>query len=238
MADSASQSCLHTCIACGYDLSAINTRQCPECGYTASDEDVTVEPRRRMFLELTRLVAWAPAAGVIVVGIATGAVHFAVLLAIHGLALMGGWVTARRAPALHRRVFRRAWAVSSAYWLLLVLLFQMVTPWIESWMEYSSFSFYSPYGRYRSSWVEPPILMGTELTILTLSVFIWYFAWKRTARIAGVPEDMRTRRAFRRGVFIAMIPLIPPAAIILLGAIIGAAMWMLDRFLPGWELGR
>jgi len=239
MADSPSEPCVPLCVRCDYDLSTLNTRRCPECGYFVTDEDIALDSRRRIYIESSRILAWIAPAGIVIVGLLTGVLDFLAVLLLAALAYAGGWFISRRLPLLQRRVFRRAWCVSSLYWFLPLLLFQAASPWLIRWFELDySFAYMPPYSGNRFRWSDPPILIAVKIALLAVSIPLWYFGWRRASRLAGVPHDMRTRRIFRNGVLAVIVPLAPPAAIILLGAIIGAAMWILDRFFPGWEMGR
>ena len=49
-------------------MAALATRTCPECGYTATDEDVALHWQREFYLDATRWEVWL--APLVIVGIA------------------------------------------------------------------------------------------------------------------------------------------------------------------------
>lgn len=230
---------IRSCVACGYDVAALATRTCPECGYTATDEDVALAERRAIYRESTSWEVWVATGALAACAFLcsrmtydwTGILWFAAFIMLFGLGLIGGFLASRGQPAVHRRAFRRAWHVSVIYWLIPALSAHIAFEFVQFYFMRSLYGFYND----RYWWATS---VGVDLFAFAASTVIWYRAWKRSSRLAGVPEALRTTRHFRRGMLAAAIPLLPVAGMALLFGVVSGAMALLDMYFPGWELGR
>ncbi len=189
-------------------------------------------------MDATRLEVWVAWISVLVCSLlfsrivtTAGLVWFLTFVALMGFAQAGGLLISRGSPRVHQRAFRRAWSISVLYWALPIIAahigFAIIT---ELWIDYQ-FWMYS-----QRRWML--ITAGVDVLAAALALPLWYRSWRRTSRLAGVPEGMRTGAKFRRGIFLASLPLLPVAVIFFIGLVLYSAMALLDRFFPGWELGR
>lgn len=211
MAEAEPQTCLHTCISCGYDLSTINARQCPECGYTATLEDMSLDSRRRIYLQLTKVSAWFLPAAAIAVAVLTRQPDFLVVLPLSAVAAAAGCFVSRPQPSLHRRIFRRSWWMSMCWWFAPLIVLSLASTAIDMWIRHTNKGIYVEWWDWRA-------LMFLESVVVVLFSPVWYFGWRRSARIAGLPEALRTRTTFWRGASLACLPVLVGVTVLILVA--------------------
>ncbi|MFN0132151.1 MAG: hypothetical protein ACKVW3_06425 [Phycisphaerales bacterium] len=215
-------------------MATLPGQQCPECGYAVTDEDRTLAERRELYLDGAM---WDWGVLILILGFAFLSMRgieypgnlfwFIGIGATFGWAVVVGSFACRGTPRLHRRVFMRAWCVALLYWMAL----QPVVFYLALLLLVIADT-YDPIGRL---WMLVSIIGGMVCgSVLTIP--IWHRAWRRTSRLAGVPEVMRTRRAFWRIARFVVWPLMVLALPFFVGIVVAALMWALDTFAPGWHL--
>lgn len=219
------------CPWCGYPLEGAG-KACPECGHISAQEDFDLFARRTLFLELTR---------------GSGILFFVILggMALAGPGLIGlipgvlvlgaGYYVGRSAPGLYGRLTRRVW-MRNAVWLLL--------PWLILGGMILWVSLYAlPMGaRLATSWwlVIFEVPKATAMIYGTLIPFaiagcavLWRWQWRRTCRIAGLPDKFGKSVQVRRAFVYAF--LLPTSVAILICLVVVIPFWM-DRLMPGWDM--
>lgn len=222
-----------SCLCCGYDLAALSSRTCPECGYITTDEDLTLHDRRLTYLEVTARVTWLIWLMAALIGILTlphTQVSYSVVavMCLPAAALFGSFRATQTWPQLHRKVFRRAWWMSLAYWLSPLLILQLATIVFSIW-----------YWRFGMDRMWTAILgLAADVLALGIGLPLWYYGWRRATRLGGLPESLRIRKNFKRAAVYAAIPILIGVAIVAAAAGAWALMSALDVWRPGWDRGR
>jgi hypothetical protein len=208
------------CPACGYDRAGSESRVCPECGYTATDQDIACDERRRVFLECTTVRAWAPVAALAAVAAVWARVFPLVPLAI---ALAAGAWLAWPLPRLHRRLVWRAW-VMCVGWTQLA--------WLGALAALRVYEAWSP-GR---SYIERPSALplfgcaaGTIVGLLG-----WRWNWKRLGAVGALPPRPRPDSNLMRAVTWAFAA----AVLGMLLAVVAGLLALLDLLFPQWYMSR
>lgn len=223
------------CPYCDYELAGLLGDRCPECGQAITREDVRLDARRRVFLDLTRWRVWVWN-GVVLLLVMYGTFGLGAIAV--GLAIGSAWLLPRgRARAgLVRRVQRRVWLLSiwwlQAPWLVLGLVPVVVNwvywntswlDWIGDWAEIGYHVIRSPFG-------------GAVLLAVHMGAIL---VWRRRLRSLGRAAGIGATRAddpfspLSGATILAVCPIVAPA---MWTALVGLFA-LLDNLYPNWGTG-
>lgn len=220
------------CPYCDYALEGLRERRCPECGEEISEDDIRLDARRRVYLELTRWsVVWG---NLLLIGvIASLTVGLAVLPYALGLSA-AFLVPGTSSRGLVGRVQRRVWLMSIGRlyspWVVLVIVQGVV-----SVMLWSYFWIYEVDSLIEAVWafLGPEATIAIGLAIYLGVVWLWRRRLRAVGRIAGLTDEQFASAFARRGraTRLAVAPVIVGGVALLVCLL---AMRLLPWFSPDW----
>jgi hypothetical protein len=213
------------CPSCDYDLVGAPGAVCSECGYAVTGEDVALDERRRMMVELAPgMIAWRMlplAAAVCFAGV------WPLVFVVQAAA--AGRVMVRGLPRLHARVFWRLWLMN-LLWLQLIWVLPVALAVWRDWFGWG----WSGLGSSYTYFGREMISRGLPMTTVGFlgGLMMWRWSWRRLCRAAGMPREQWPRARMNMALRIAVGP---QGVIVLIAAVLAGVLWICDTFVPGWE---
>lgn len=221
------------CPYCDYELAGLRARRCPECGAEITAEDIRLDARRRVFLELTTWqVVWGhllllglcmvTTSGLAVLPYALG------LLAVYLVPDSSG-------SAVVRRVRRRVW---------LVAMGRLYSPWVVLIVGIGFLSMFFYFGSVFAGSVmgRGEELLGPEAMLVLLLVLylggaqLWRRRLRKVGRLAGLSEAQVAEAYPRRGAATRLA--VGPVLVVVVALLVGIPLSrLIGRIWPDWGLG-